>query len=140
MLYAFLLLNLVRTALWLLPYGSLKQQVERIMPVWICAEKSRQSISADFIAWVVRVAGDYSPGGAKCLARAITAQLLLNRYSYSHELYIGVAKDAAQKIEAHAWVEYQGRVIVGGLNDLDRFTPLSKQHLSEKTLAAGVRQ
>ncbi len=135
MLYAFLLLNLVRIALWLLPYGSLQRRIDSIMPAWICEEKSRQNISVDFIAWVVKVSGDYSPRGAKCLARALTTQLLLNRYGYPHELCIGVAKDASQKIEAHAWIEYQGRVVIGGLNDLERFTPLSK-----RALAAGAKQ
>jgi hypothetical protein len=39
-------------------------------------------------------------------------------------LRIGVAKGEAGKLEAHAWVESQGRIVIGGLRDLPYFTPL----------------
>ncbi len=64
------------------------------------------------------------PGGAKCLARALTTQVLLNRQGYLPDLRIGVAKATAGQLEAHAWVEYQGRIVIGQLNDLSRYLPL----------------
>lgn len=124
LLYAFLLLNTIRLALWLLPFGTIRQQLKTVMSVWVCGEETKP-VSVDFVAWAVSVAGYYAPGGAKCLARALTTQLLLNRYRYPNDLHIGVAKGDAQALEAHAWIEYQGRVIVGGLSNLDRFQPLS---------------
>jgi hypothetical protein len=40
-------------------------------------------------------------------------------------LRIGVARSEAGKIEAHAWVESMGKVIIGGTHvDLKRFTVL----------------
>ncbi len=124
LLYAFLILNTVRLALWLLPFGTIRQQLQTVMSVWICSEKAKP-VSVDFVAWAVSVAGYYAPGGAKCLARALTTQLLLNRYGYVHRLHIGVAKGESQMLEAHAWIEYEGRVVVGELRELDKFKTLS---------------
>jgi hypothetical protein len=39
-------------------------------------------------------------------------------------LHIGVKRPENGKLDAHAWVESEGRVIVGQLGDLSRFSPL----------------
>lgn len=119
-----IVLNAIRFALWLLPFGKLKRQLERVLAAWVC-RKETAFVSVGFIVRAVQIAARYTPGGAKCLAKALTTQILLNRYGYSHKLCIGVAKGESQQLEAHAWIEYQGRVLVGGLKDLDRFKPLS---------------
>ena len=124
LLYAFLLMNAIRLSLWLFPFGKIRRQLDVILATWVSNEEA-SSVSVDFIAWAVSVAGYYAPGGAKCLARAITTQLLLNRYRHVHAFHIGVAKNNFQMLEAHAWIEYQGRVVVGGLNELSRFKLLS---------------
>ena len=124
LLYACLLINAIRLSLWLFPFGKIRRQLDLILATRVFSEKA-SSISVDFIVWAVSVAGYYAPGGAKCLARAITTQLLLNRYGYTHIFHIGVAKNDFQTLEAHAWIEYQGRVVVGELNGLSRFKSLS---------------
>ncbi|MEO1353972.1 MAG: lasso peptide biosynthesis B2 protein [Cyanobacteria bacterium J06635_15] len=130
LLYACLLLNGIRLALWLFPFGVVRQQVTTLSSIWVCNSAS-QAIPINFIVWAVAVAGRYTPGKAMCLVRALTAQILLNRYGYSHQLHIGVARSTTQELEAHAWIEYEGRVVIGGLSDLSRFKPLS---------AAGVKR
>lgn len=55
---------------------------------------------------------------------SLATQHLLALYGYGAQLRIGVAKVASGKLEAHAWVEYQGKVIIGELQDLSTFTPL----------------
>jgi hypothetical protein len=57
---------------------------------------------------------------------------LLNWYGYASELRIGVAKGEQGELEAHAWVEYQGKVIIGGLSTLSRYVPLPSLNLTEK--------
>lgn len=126
LLFACLWLNSIRLALWLLPFNSVRQKLTQFAAVWICQDKN-SSVSIGFIRWTVHIAGRYTPGGAKCLVRALTAQLLLTRYKYPHQLHIGVAKSAIDTLEAHAWIEYQGRVIVGQLNDLSRFKSLASE-------------
>ena len=123
-IYACLLLNGIRLALWLLPFNLVRHKLAQIASVWVCKDVP-QSVSLKLIVWAVNIATRYTPGSAKCLVRALTTQLLLTRYGYSHQLHIGVAKSAADTLEAHAWIEHKGKVIVGDLQDLSRYTPLS---------------
>lgn len=123
LLYACLLLNGIRLALWLLPFGQVRILLERGAAI----ERSHQSpatVSVGFIVRAVKAASRYTPGGAMCLVRALTTQSLLGRYGYPHELRIGVARNAANGLEAHAWIEYKGQVIIGELNRLNDFQPL----------------
>ena len=45
-----------------------------------------------------------------CLRRSLVAQRLLNQQGIPVELRFGVKKDSG-RIQAHAWLEYQGQVI-----------------------------
>jgi Transglutaminase-like superfamily len=115
----FLLLLLIRLGLGLLPFRVVLKQVQVLghrpgrSPV--------QPISHSI--WLVNVSSRYMPGGVKCLARALTTQLLLTRQGYAPDLRIGVAKAVTGELEAHAWIEYQGRVVIGHLKDLSRYIP-----------------
>ncbi len=79
--------------------------------------------SPDRIAWAVSVASRYVPGGGTCLPQALAVQLLLEREGHAARLHIGIAKDDTRQLQAHAWVESQGRVVIGG-SDVGRYTPL----------------
>lgn len=63
------------------------------------------------------------PGVYKCLPVAYTGHLLLHRHGHRSTIQVGVARDTEGKVEAHAWVECQGEVLIGGLPDLGRFVP-----------------
>lgn len=90
----------------------------------------KQSAPASIAAvvWAVEQSARYMPGGAKCLARAIATQMLMQRQGYCPALRIGVAKAPQGHLEAHAWIEYQGDVIMGNLADLRRFIPMPSWH------------
>lgn len=64
------------------------------------------------------------PGGRKCLARSLAAEALLRAYGYAPEHRIGVAKEDNGGLKAHSWLELDGDVILGDLDDLSRFDPL----------------
>ena len=86
---------------------------------------STRQISVRKIVWSVNSISHYIPGmKCKCLARALTTQVLMKRYGHTPKLQMGVAKTGEGKLEAHAWVEFQGIVIIGNLPDLSRFLPL----------------
>jgi hypothetical protein len=121
--YAVFLLNGLRLALWLFPFKAIRQQLVKLPAVWV-DKKLIESVSVEHIVWAVGVASSYTPGRAMCLVQALTTQQLLVRYGYAHQLHIGVAKSAADTLNAHAWIEYQGRVIIGGLGNLSQFKPL----------------
>ena len=50
---------------------------------------------------------------ATCLTKALTAQKLLKKYGYHSQIKIGVGKDIKGEFEAHAWLEYAGKVVLG---------------------------
>lgn len=64
------------------------------------------------------------PGSRKCLARSLAAEALLRAYGYAPEHRIGVAKETGGELQAHSWLELDGDVILGDLDDLGRFDPL----------------
>jgi hypothetical protein len=53
--------------------------------------------------------------GGTCLERALTAQFMLGRRGYASTLRIGVKPPNAGTLEAHAWLEYSGRAVIGGV-------------------------
>src|SRR5881398_2794783 len=58
----------------------------------------------------VRRTGAYST----CLVRALVAEMLLTGIDRPMRLMIGVRRAADSRLESHAWIERDGRVIVGG--------------------------
>ncbi|OCQ99480.1 hypothetical protein BCD64_10510 [Nostoc sp. MBR 210] len=119
-LRTFVLLGLVRLGMWLLSFNTLRKLINKISK----PNSQLEPISLHKIVWAINVSTRYTPGGAKCLARALTCQVLMTRYGYTPELRIGVVKSEAGNLEAHAWIETQGYVVIGYLPDLSRFTPL----------------
>ncbi|NEQ84588.1 MAG: lasso peptide biosynthesis B2 protein [Moorea sp. SIO2I5] len=119
----FILLGLIRLGLWLLPFQTLRRLVAKISQPSPLAQGVNQT-NLSKIVGAVNISSRYMPGGVKCLARALTTQVLMSRCGYSPQLRIGVAKGEGGKLEAHAWVENQGQVVIGYLRDLSRFTPL----------------
>ncbi|BAZ65659.1 MAG: lasso peptide biosynthesis B2 protein [Pelatocladus maniniholoensis HA4357-MV3] len=116
-----ILLAAMRLGLWLLPFRTLLKLLARIsQPVH---PQTTNQVSIRKIVWAVNVASRYMLG-VKCLARALTTQVLMNRYKHPCQLRIGVAKDNSGILEAHAWIEHQGKIVIGNLSDLSRFIPL----------------
>ncbi len=66
------------------------------------------------IAWAVNAAGSRLLGSKPCLTQALVVQFLLWRHEVETELRIGVDKDGDGKLLAHAWVVWEGEVIIGG--------------------------
>ena len=78
----------------------------------------------DRLVWAVRVASHYVPD-ATCLTQALATQVLLNRHGCQTNLRIGVARNETGQFQAHAWVEKDGMVVIGGpASHLQRYTPL----------------
>ncbi len=71
--------------------------------------------------WAVYTAGTLVPGGGNCLVRALTLQTLLTQRGIVSELRIGFARADGETVEGHAWLTYEGRVIMGDIVDLERF-------------------
>jgi Transglutaminase-like superfamily len=119
---AALLLGAIRVGLWLLPFRTLRSLLDRATVFYRVRETDYQS--TDLVVWAVEVAAKHMPGFDTCLTRALAAQVLLSRRGHPAVLRIGVVKSAVGKFEAHAWVESDGRVVIGG-HELERYTPLA---------------
>ena len=112
----------VRLGLWLLPFRTVASLLRRIVPATPRPKEEIQDF-IDHATRIITVASRLAPR-ATCLTQALTAQVLVSRHGYEARLYIGVAKDREGRLEAHAWVESDGRIVVGDCVDLSHFTAL----------------
>jgi hypothetical protein len=118
-----LLVVAVRLGLWVLPLKHLR----RLLSPWTEREPSHfeaNRILFEKLAWIVERASRYVPGARTCLVQALAVQVILARKGYPAGLRLGVSREGAEGIQAHAWVESNGMVVVGGA-DLDRYEPLT---------------
>jgi hypothetical protein len=76
------------------------------------------------IGWAIETASRMVPR-CTCLARAVAAQAMLDASGHPSRLRIGVApgRPAGPTLDAHAWLECDGRVLIGG-HDLGRYRSL----------------
>lgn len=111
LLKAAFLLSAFRLGLWLLPFQlqrSLLVRLGRISPV---SSPDPAAVVAQ-VAWAVETAAPYVPQ-ATCLTRALAAKTMLAWAHCPSHLYVGVAKNNGL-FQAHAWLECQGKVVIGG--------------------------
>jgi len=116
------LLAAVRLALWIVPFASLRRWATRLARPRDTSPVAAP-LPAERIAWAVSAVGRRVPGGGNCLAQAVTAAILLGRHGYTPRVRIGIARTGARGFEAHAWLEQEGSVLLGG-PDVSRFAPL----------------
>ena len=122
LLIVLMLLNGIRLGLCLLPLQTLYQQLTKAAPL-LKARKVRQ-IKIARLKWAVEAVSRRLPSPPKCLARALTMQVLLRWQGYPNQIQIGVAKNQKGELEAHAWVESDGKVVIGQVNNLSQYIPL----------------
>jgi len=120
LLKAFALTAVIRAGLTSLSFAQLRSMTARLMVAG--KFRSRSGPAPERIAWCISVASRYIPG-ATCLTQALTAQIFLVRRGYDSVLRIGVARDRNGNFMAHAWVEHEGRVVIGEVG-CEEFTPL----------------
>jgi hypothetical protein len=116
---AWILLGVIRLGLELFPFSTLRKLLDRLRPK---LGSFKKEFSEEQLVWSVTVVSRYIPK-ATCLAQALAAQLLLQQAGHQACLHIGVEEAGKGGIKAHAWVESQGRILIGGI-DLNRYTHL----------------
>lgn len=118
LIQAYVLLMFIRLGLFLLPFQTLKKILKRVSQILKPADSQ---ITTRSIAQVINRSSRFCPGTVMCLAKALATNTLMNIYGFPSQLHIGVAKGQDNRLEAHAWVEAEGKVVVGYLPDLSRF-------------------
>ncbi len=111
-----LLVLSIRAALWVLPYRVVRQFLNRSRGI------SVEACTCSRIAWAISAVSRYIPG-ATCLTQALAGEVLLRKSGHQPTLHIGVAKLNSRALEAHAWIEVQGKIVLGDVGT-ERFTPM----------------
>jgi len=119
------LLAFIRTALRVLPFRFL----------WTAVQVGGRRFEgtpvidaggATDVLWAVDAAARRLPWIGTCLCQALAAQLLLARRGVSAEVHIGVAREPGGGLTAHAWLESDRRLLLGGpVSRLGRYSSLS---------------
>jgi hypothetical protein len=108
----------IRFALWLIPFRTLRRALAKLVQIPTSPVQNR--FSAERVAWAVQATSRYVPR-ATCLTQALALHILLKRAGLQSRIRIGVAKN--EQFESHAWVESQGKVVIGDCG-LERYTPI----------------
>ena len=99
----------VKCGLRLLPFRTMLTLINSA-PI----KRGRTSFPLNQLLGAMDTAGRNVPR-ATCLVRAMAGQAFLARYGHETDLRIGVLKDQSEKgVKAHAWLESQGLVLLGG--------------------------
>ena len=123
---AFVIIVTIRISLRLLPFRVTRNGMERLRrPAGPWRDLDRRRIHQ--VAWAVQAASRRLPGST-CLAQGMAAQVLLGRLGQRSELRLGVTRKPDGRLEAHAWVESNGSIVLGdAIEGFHRYTPFEKQ-------------
>lgn len=119
-----LLLSATQLALRLFPFRRVYRWMSVAnQPKINKGEKSH--LDADKIYAAVNKSGRNFLGVDSCFPQALVGEMLLKRGGYPAKLRIGVNKEQGGEFKAHAWVEMDGNVVIGGPRSLvESYTPL----------------
>ena len=80
------------------------------------------------VGWAVRSVASRLPGRNSCLIEALAAEAMLRRRGYECQLRLGVprAGSANAPFAAHAWIEHNGHVVIGEVQDLHEYAVFSR--------------
>ena len=124
----------VRAALYLLPFSVLRQHLSREVPIRTDASATDE---ANQLARFVIATSRWVPR-ATCLTQAMSLHRLLAQRGIDSTLCIGVGRDEQGAFRAHAWIDRQNKILVGGGFDLAKLTALPP--LQPKRSAGGASQ
>ena len=119
---AITLLAAVRVALWLFPFRVIQLISAKVVQTCATSRHGKQFPSERGV-WALQAASCYVPH-ATCLTLALAGQLLIAFNGTSASVRIGVAKAGSRDFEAHAWLESEGKILIGGADADQRYTCL----------------
>jgi hypothetical protein len=114
----------VRIGLAALPFLTLRRTLSKLSehdgrPV----AASRESMQR--VAWAVTSAAGHLPLSSTCLTQSLAAHAMLRRRGVDVEVRLGVRPpDGGPSLAAHAWIEHDGAVLLGQIDDLSDYAEL----------------
>jgi len=122
-----LLIAALQAALAALPFRHVMRGVYRVAgpgspPGSDSVEPSQ--FDRDLAVWAVEAAGRRLLSRNPCLPKALAVLILFRRGGEPAELRLGVNREADGPVQAHAWVESKGQVVIGGDVPIETYTRL----------------
>jgi hypothetical protein len=105
---------LIKTGLTFLPFSTFRRLFH-----WISKSNTTREMTPGQIeqtVWAVNTAANVIPVDLLCLPRALATKYLLRKVP-SLSLEIGVEVNPDKAFEAHAWIEKEGKIIIGDWSD-----------------------
>jgi hypothetical protein len=119
---AFLLVCAARSALSCMSLPAIRGSLARIV-------RPHRASGTQVTKWqIVRalsMAARKAPFRVTCLTEALAAEAMLRRRGHDARLQIGVVRPTGAELNAHAWVELDGEVLVGRLESLPSYAVLA---------------
>jgi len=100
----------IKVLLILLPYSFFRKHYDRLVSVRLSKQYDDQTLQE--VAWAIRVVSSRWPWNAVCLPQALSFKYLLREDSMLL-LQIGVNRNKGGEFQAHAWVEKDGKILIG---------------------------
>lgn len=123
-------LTAVKLGLSLLPFHNLRRLIRKVSKSGM-PETGPDRRLVKKVTWALNVVSVRMPIFRNCLNRALAAQVLLGRRGQQVDLRIGVRHDSEGEFHAHAWVESEGRIVLGVVDELADLTPLPPLNLHD---------
>jgi Transglutaminase-like superfamily len=121
LLLAFAVVAHTRIALSVLPSRFVLRIVRRLADLAPLGSWAGRP-APERIAWAICAVSRVVPR-ATCLTQAVAGKLLLRHYGFDSRLCLGVAKTSTGAFVAHAWIERERRILIGGAESA-AFSPL----------------
>jgi hypothetical protein len=109
-LHCFMIVWLVRIGLWTLPLKLLRRWMDRTKRN---LDRSLDAAQVARLSGMIEFVSRRIPR-ATCLTQALALQTMLARRGTETSLRLGVARDDRGRFRAHAWLEQNGAVLIGG--------------------------
>lgn len=125
LLVSALMVGVVRAALWVFPYRLVVRALERTVPRRrVSSAQASPRTFARYTLWAVAAVSQRVLGKKPCLTQALVARWILACGGIPTDLKIGVTFGDSGQLLAHAWLEKEGRVLIGGVHSPRTYRPL----------------
>lgn len=122
---AWIYLGAARGALLNVPFRRLSRHLgKRLDPAVETPSSGASPVAAQDIGWAVQLMSRHTPWESACLAQSIAGKFMLKRRGLGSLLALGLRKDEAGKLTAHAWLRSGNEILIGEVGH-ETFTVLS---------------
>ena len=120
---AAVLLFTVRVGIAGLQFSVLRSALDRVLRVGPPHHRGKASPAVERLAWAVAAASRRLPFRSTCLVESVAVDAMMRRRGYASEIRFGVRPPEAGVLAGHAWVECDGAVVFGSLQDYSVLSP-----------------